>query len=136
MSRKQARNILFKMVFELCFIKPEESQAYEDFIESEQYQAMDKVNKDFVVDMYRGVIEHYDDINDIISKHIKGYTLQRLFKIDLAILQIATYELLYYKETPVSVVANEAVELSKKYSTEKSFSFINAVVGSIAKSIS
>ena len=65
--------------------------------------------------------------------NIKGYTLDRLFKVDLAILIMATYELKFYKQNSVKIVANEAVELAKKYSTEKSYSFINAVVASIAK---
>ena len=76
---------------------------------------------------------HFDELKDIVSKNIKGYTLDRLFKVDLAILIMVAYELKFYKENPVKIVANEAVELAKKFSTEKSYSFINGVIASIAK---
>ena len=90
-------------------------------------------NFNFIKDIYLGVVNEYTNLIDIIAKNTKGYTVERLFKVDLAILLIASYEIKYYKQTPVNIVANEAVELAKKYSTEKSYSFINAVIGSIAK---
>lgn len=127
-SRKEARNLLFKMVFELCFHKPEESETFEQFTNNDQ---LSQENKEFVETIYKGIIEKYDDLINEISKHIKGYTIERLFKVDLAILLMATYELLYYEQTPKNVVINEAVELSKKYSTDKSYGYINAVLGSI-----
>ena len=72
-------------------------------------------------------------INDIISTHLKGYTIERLYKIDLAIIMLAVVELKFIKETPKEVVINQAVELAKKYSTEKSPRFINGVLADIVK---
>ena len=130
MSRKVARETLFKMVFELCFHKPEESQTYEEFLSDPQ---LEEQNFNFVKVMYEGVVNNYDELINTISQNIKGYTVERLFKVDLAILLIATYELRYYKQTPNNIIANEAVELAKKFSTEKSFSFINGVVANLIK---
>ena len=130
MSRILAREAIFKLTFELCFHKPEESCYYEEFLKENN---LDDENLTFVRSFYEGIVEHFEELKEVVAKNIKGYTLDRLFKVDLAILIMATYELKYYKENSVSIVANEAVELAKKFSTEKSYSFINAVVASIAK---
>ncbi len=130
MSRILARETIFKLTFELCFHKPEDSCYYEEFLKENN---LDEENLTFVRSFYEGIVEHFEELKEIVAKNIKGYTLDRLFKVDLAILIMASYELKYYKENSVSIVANEAVELAKKFSTEKSYSFINAVVASIAK---
>lgn len=130
MSRIMARDAIFKLTFELCFHKPEEGVFFEEFLKD---NPLEEEDLNFVKSFYTGIIEHYDEILDIISKNIKGYTIDRLFKVDLAILIVATYELKFDKTNPVNIVANEAVEIAKKYSTEKSYSFINAVIASIAK---
>ena len=134
MSRILARETVFKLTFELCFHKPEDSYFYEDLL-NDSDNKLDEENMTFVKEMYEGIIEHYDELKEIVGKHIKGYTVDRLFKVDLAILIMSTYELKYYKQSSLQIVANEAVELAKKYSTEKSYSFINAVIASIAKNI-
>ena len=80
-----------------------------------------------------GVNVHYDEILDIIKNNTIGYELERIYKVDLAILVLAVYELKFSNSTPNSVVINEAVELSKKYSTDKSYSFINGVLAKVVK---
>lgn len=130
MSRILARDTIFKLTFELCFHKPEDSVYYEELLADNN---LDEENLKFVKEFYEGIVEHFSELKEIVSNNIKGYTLDRLFKVDLAILIMATYELKFYKQNSVKIVANEAVELAKKYSTEKSYSFINAVVASIAK---
>ena len=132
MSRKAARELVFTMVFELCFHKPEDSTTYEEFLKENQ---LSEENKAFVQEIYTGVVNHFDELTEQISKHIKGYTLDRLFKVDLAILLLSFYEILYYSSTPQTVVANEAVELAKKFSTDKSYGFINAVIASFINSL-
>lgn len=130
MSRILARETVFKLTFELCFHKPEDSCYYEEFLKDNNF---DEENLAFIKTFYEGIVAHFDELKDIVSKNIKGYTLDRLFKVDLAILIMVAYELKFYKENPVKIVANEAVELAKKFSTEKSYSFINGVIASIAK---
>lgn len=130
MSRISARDTIFKLTFGLCFHKPEDGRPYEDFLSENK---LDEENLAFVKEFYEGIIEHFDELKQIVANNIKGYTIDRIFKVDLAILIVATYELKFYKKNSVNIVANEAVELAKKYSTEKSYSFINAVIASIAK---
>ena len=128
MSRKVARNELFKLVFEVCF-QDRSEVLFDEFLENE---AMGEENKAFVKEIYSGIMENKEMLLDEIAKYIKGYTIERLFKVDLAILLIAFYEL-KFQETDAKVVVNEAVELAKKYSTPKSYSFINGVLASLIK---
>ena len=127
-SRKNARNELFKLVFEVCF-QDHSEVLYDEFLENE---TMGDENKAFVKEIYSGIMENKEMLLDEIAKYIKGYTIDRLFKVDLAILLIAFYEL-KFQDTEAKVVVNEAVELAKKYSTPKSYSFINGVLASLIK---
>ena len=83
-----------------------------------------------IIDVF---MSHQNEINETISNHLKGYTIERLFKIDLAIITLAIIELNYIKENPKQVIINEAVELAKKYSTEKSPRFINGFLADVVK---
>ena len=131
MSRKLARNELFKLVFEICF-QDHSEVLFDEFLENEN---ISQENKNFVKEIYSGIMENKDDILQDISKYLKGYTIERLFKVDLSILMIAFYEIKYQKSEDHKVIANEAVELAKKYSTPKSYSFINGVIASLIKDV-
>lgn len=130
MSRKVARNELFKLVFEVCFQDHSEI-LFDEFLENE---TIDDENKSFVKEIYSGIMENKQQLLDDISKYLKGYTVERLFKVDLAILLIAFYEI-EFQNTDNKIVVNEAVELAKKYSTPKSYSFVNGVLASLIKDI-
>ena len=78
-----------------------------------------------LVDCYK---QNEQDINNIINKYLTGYTPDRVYRIDRAILSVAISEILYYKQTPFKIVVNEAIEMAKKYSTEKSYSFVNGIL--------
>lgn len=77
------------------------------------------------------VISNIVKINDFIKKHAPKYPLDKISKVDLAILQLAIYELNFEKKTPPKVVIDEAIELSKELGSEKTFGFVNAVLGKI-----
>lgn len=130
MSRIIARETCFKLIFEYEFLKQKNELTFEEFLN--QADLIDD-DKTFISNIYNGVIEHNQEILDIIEKHLKGYVISRVFKVDLAILTLAVYELKYEKTLPSAVVINEAVELAKKFSTDKSYSFINGVLASIQK---
>jgi len=135
MSRKVAREILFKLVFENCFHDDEDFITYNTYLENngEDFdpdflnQSLDDENKEFVKQNLIGVIEHKNEIIENIKDNLVDYSIERLFKIDLAILLIAVHEL-KYSNISKEIVINEAVELAKKYSTDKSYSFINGVL--------
>lgn len=129
MSRRQARESCFKLMFEYEFLKERNDVSLSTYLENEDLSDEDK---EFVVNEYNGLIENNEKLDEIISKHLKGYTLNRIFKVDLAILKIAIYEMLFSStDTPKNVVINEAVELAKKFSTDKSYSFVNGLLASV-----
>lgn len=125
MKRCEMRELAFKTIYSK-FFNPSE----DDF--EKIFDKADKDSLEFTSDILKNFAEHYDEINEIISKNLKGYTVDRLFKIDLAILIVAVIELKYLKN-PKEVVINEAVELAKKYSTDKSPKFINGLLADIVK---
>lgn len=80
-----------------------------------------------------GVIEHQDTLDETIKSHLKNWSLKRLAKTDLLILRIGAYELLFQKDVPEQVAMNEAIEITKRFSDEKSSKFVNGVLANIAK---
>lgn len=144
MSRKTAREVTFKLIFENCFHKPDEGVTYEEFLsdfhipeempkDSIFFELKDKLDSNdvnYIKETYVGVIEHNAEILNIISSNLVGYTAERLFKVDFAILIYSIYELTF-TETPSKVVVNEAVELAKKFSDDKSPAFINGVLAKV-----
>ena len=129
MSRIKARETCFKLIFEYEFLKQKNEATLEEFLLSKD---LEKEDIDFVNLVYDGVLNHDEELNKTIEKYLKGYTLDRIFKIDLAILKLAIYEIKYQGES-ASVIINEAVELSKKYSTDNGYKFVNGVLASVVK---
>ena len=79
----------------------------------------------------RGVTEHAAHIDDLISAHLQGWTLDRLPAVDRAVLRVAVWELLYAEDVPEPVAVDEAVELAKQLSTDDSPGFVNGVLGQV-----
>ena len=81
------------------------------------------------------VQEHHEEIDRIIAENLDRWTLDRIARTDLAILRTAAAEMLYLDDVPVRVSINEAVNLAKKYGDERSYAFVNSVLGKIARQI-
>ncbi len=81
------------------------------------------------------IIKNFKQIDEIIEKYAPKYPVQKISKIDLAILRLSVYELMLDKKNPPKVIIDEAVELAKEYGNEKSYSFINGVLGSLLKNV-
>lgn len=84
--------------------------------------------------MYNGVVERVEEIDAKIVEFLRGWTIERVTRVDLAILRLGTYELLLGEVAP-GIVINEAVELANTYSTDKAGAFVNGVLGNISRSI-
>lgn len=125
MKRSTMRELAFKTIYSK-FFNPAEDETDKIFDKA------DKDSLEFTSNILKNFASHYDEINEIISNNLKGYTVDRLFKIDLAIIIVAVIELKYLKN-PKEVVINEAIELAKKYSTDKSPKFINGLLADIVK---
>ena len=82
-------------------------------------------------DKTKEIIKNNSEINNFIKKYAPKYPLDKIAKVDLAILQLAVYELMIEKKQPPKVIINEAVELAKEIGSDKAFGFVNAVLGKI-----
>lgn len=125
MKRTDARELAFKVIYSK-FFNPAE-------YDTKIFDKADLNGLDFVTKIVNNFGEHYTEINEILTTNLKGYTVDRLYKIDLAILVLAIIEYKYIKENPKEVIVNEAVELAKKFSTDKSPKFVNGVLADIFK---
>ena len=133
-QRSEAREIAFRLVFEYTFSRVEK----QDMIE--EYTAEFSSNPSFFADdiayikeVYGGVIAHYDEITGIISDSSKNFSTDRVFKVDLALLILAIYEIKYMPQIPYKVSVSQALELADKYSTGKSHEFINGVLAKFSE---
>ncbi len=126
--RAYARELAFQLIFERLFVK-------DNFYDEEFFASLKKdEDKAFAKELLSAYTSHKDEILNLISSHLVGYELDRVYKVDLALLCTALAEIIYIK-TPYKIVANEIVELAKRYSTDKSSRFVNGVLSSIIKSL-
>jgi len=136
MSRTTARELALKIVFEFSFQDEDAKTLYERYIDSQE-DISDISNEDetFIVDLIEGIKNNITNIDEKIKAHLKDWNIERVSKIDLAILRLAIYEILYRDDIPYKVSVNEAVELSKVFSEESSSSFVNGVLAEIIKEL-
>jgi N utilization substance protein B len=80
-----------------------------------------------------GTIEHIAEIDELVKKHITNWDFDRLNKVDLAILRMSIYSLLYQKDLHPSIIIDEAIDISKEFGSDESYRFVNAVLDSIRK---
>lgn len=132
MSRKQAREGAMKLLFQLHSTEDYGLENIEVFLNNFIF---DESEQAYIEDAVRKVVENLDTIDAYIEKHLEGWSVYRLAKVDLAVLRIAIYEILYRKDIPVEVSINEAIEIAKKYSKEDSFKFINGVLGGFVRDL-
>ncbi len=105
----------------------------EDALEQSDREALSEEDALFSDRLYEGVHAHMEEIDGEIAAHAADWSIGRIAKVDLSILRIAVYELLYERAIPVGATVNEAVELAKEFGGEKSAGVINGVLGAIAK---
>ncbi|MCQ2478263.1 MAG: transcription antitermination factor NusB [Clostridia bacterium] len=128
MTRKQAREEAFILIFE----KQINGESTEDILELAK-EVREIEPDEYTVNTFVGVFDKIETIDSLISENLKGWSIKRLSKAVLAILRLAIYEMRYIEEIPVSVSINEAVELAKKYSGKEDSSFVNGLLGTLAK---
>ncbi len=125
-NRSELREIIIKVLYQI-YIYENSNISYDvDALVKEQIE----LSNSFVTDTIKEIIKHNDELVSIANKHLKDWDINRLGKVDKAIICLGIYELMY-TDTPNIVCINEAVELSKKYSDEKVVKMINAVLDSV-----
>ncbi len=147
MKRREVREVTFMMLFQhefrtdvsiedtlaqYCTIDAESSDEEEELAVA-QLSAEDR---EYIEAVVSGVSEHKKELDSIITSYARGWTIERVIKVDLSVLRYCIYEIKYMSDkTPPAVSINEAVEISKKYGTEKSKGFVNGVLSSYYKAL-
>ena len=129
MTRREAREIIFSLVYEADFHRDGSfASIYYEAIEDRAVE-----ENDYVRAVFFGMEEHLSELDDLISAHAVGWKMERLSKVSRAIMRMCIYEMLYSDDVPASVAINEALEIAKIYDHDKAPAFINGVVNAVAK---
>lgn len=140
MSRKNAREDTFRIIFESLINKMEPEEYLDRYFEEVQKPVIDEDNafineptgsdNDYVKTVVDGVLEKSEELDGIIKENLKGWDVSRISKVSVAALRLALFEIIYMDDIPVGVAANEAVELAKRYEGQECASFVNGALGS------
>ncbi|CAG7840964.1 MULTISPECIES: transcription antitermination factor NusB [Clostridium] len=132
MNRRKSREIAMKLLFEMSINKEELKEIIHNFKENTDTSLKD-VDFEYINKIIQGVQDNIETIDSKIEENLTKWKLNRLSKIDLTILRISTYEIIFVEDIPEKVAVNEGIELAKKYSAENSPAFINGVLGNMMK---
>ena len=140
MSRTVAREDAFKIIFESLFHDKtaEELLAYykEQEKDAEGYHCVSSEEDcAYVKEVVEGVLTKKDELDEVIKKYSSSWDISRQSKVSVALLRLAIYEMRYMEDIPLKVSINEAVNLCKKYETEKVKGFLNGVLGNVGKEL-
>ena len=127
MNRKDAREVAMKYIFQMEAQKNFSRESAENFIHEKDFG----LQEEYVHNVIENIISNREQIDKNIDENSKGWPVKRMAKTDLAIIRLATAEILYLDDIPKSVAINEAVNLAKLYGTEQSPKFVNAVLKNI-----
>ncbi len=135
MKRSELRENIFKLLFRVEFNKEEDMleqmNLYFDDIPLEGASVISGKSQDFIQEKYRQITNRLPEIDGKIEEAAEGWTIQRMGKVELTILRLALFEVLFDDEVPTPVAINEAVELAKKFGGDDSPAFINGILGKI-----
>lgn len=137
MTRRNAREIVMQLLYETNFHGEEERERilYDYLREMDaEEKRKNKAVIGFLEALYFGTLSHLEEIDAAIAENATNWSFERIAKVDLSILRLAIYEM-KYTDVPQKVAVNEAVEIAKIYSTEKSPKFVNGVLGSVIKKV-
>lgn len=129
MNRRKSRELAMKLLFESSINKKDAGEIIEDYKEqNEDYKDMDF---EYIKTLLSGIQEKENILNEKIESSLTNWKLNRISKINMAILKVAVFEIFFVEEIPDKVSVNEAIELAKVYSDEKSPAFINGAIGNM-----
>ncbi len=132
MSRRDSREKAFMLLYQLEIQKGDEDSQLAEFLTEREVAENEK---DYLLVLVDGVTEHKLELDEKFAPLLKRWTIDRLPKVDLTILRIAVFEIFFRPDIPANVAISEAVLLAKKYSSEESKGYINAVLGKLSKSV-
>ena len=142
MRRTERRETIFRLLFMQQFRDgdemPEQISEYLEGVRSglEEVPADGKVSPEeeqVIREKLEDITAHIPEIDERLNKVSKGWKTSRMSKVDLSILRLAAYEMLFDDDVPTGVAINEAVEIAKKYGGDETASFVNGILGQIAR---
>lgn len=119
----EANNVPVAELIDFSWLEPEKKQALEDG------------TSEFSRLLFLGTIENIDVVDKKIQDHVQNWDFSRLNRVDLAILRLSTYTLMFQRDVPPSIVIDEAIGIAREYGTKDSFRFINGVLDSVRKTL-
>jgi len=133
MGRREQREQIFKLLFRVEFNLPEDMpEQLKLFLEDEETVTYEK-DAVYISEKYQKIQEKIPEIDNTINANTEGWDTARMGKVELTVLRLGVYELLYDEDIPDSVAINEAVEIAKTYGQENSGGFVNAILAKVAK---
>jgi N utilization substance protein B len=139
MSRRDARRHAFTLVFQLPFHKDVTveslAEAKKWYYENADVNRPKGKNAEYVDRTVWGVFDRQAQIDGVIENFLRDWDINRISKVDLAIMRLAIYEMLCEPDVPLGAAVNEAVEMAKEFGTDESPAFINGVLGNVSRSI-
>ncbi len=135
MARRKGRILAFQALYSWDLGNVDINNILDfSWVEQETLDKMGEESLSFTRLLVSGTIEHIEEIDSVIKSHLTNWDFDRLNKVDLAILRISIYPLLYQKDLHSSIVIDEAIDISKQFGSDDSFKFINAILDSVRKS--
>ncbi len=132
MSRRVLREQLFKLLFRIEFNDHEEMKEQCAFFFDDIDNPIEEKDMEIIQKKFDLIMEKLSEIDGKINEKAKGWTTERMAKVDLTIIRLAVYEILFDEDVPTGVAINEAVELAKKFGQDESYSFVNGVLARFA----
>lgn len=146
-TRRQGREIALKMIYSLFDQDLSLQVALDDFWQSFRFrddilgdaledaeQSVPPEVRSFAEELVHGVYDQLETIDETLHSYSTNWSLERMARVDLALLRLSAYELLYRPDIPINVVINEAIEIGKRYGTKETPAFINGILDRIARS--
>ncbi len=134
MNRKRSREIAMELLFGMTLSKNTLEETIETFLEDYEMN-LNTIDLDYIKEILLKVEENKTEIDKKIEETLTNWKLERISKVNLSILRLAIGEMLYIEDVPEKVAINEAIEMTKKYSDDKSVSFINGVLDKAFKNL-
>ena len=133
MNRRKLREQIFKLLFGVEFNEKAEIPLQVKLFFEDEDNAADAQDTQYITDKFNEIVNKIPEMDALVNEVAQGWSTSRMGKVELTLIRIATYEMLYDESVPTSVAINEAVELCKKFGQEESAGFVNGVLAKVAK---
>lgn len=134
-SRRKGRILAFQTLFSKDFNNNSIGELLNfNWLDEEKLKNIDTDTINFAKLLVIGTLENLDEIDKAIQKQLKNWDFNRIVKVELAILRLSVYSLLFQKDIPSSVTINEAIDIAKDYGSDEAYRFINGILDGIKKS--